>query len=303
MRGWRPSAPEKILKVERDGDVVWVGIIDKVRPDGDRARVNAVEAVQLLAEMPLPFPPPGITQASDSSGFGFWWRQMLYVFDLPDPRLFPPLPSALAEEEKRIADRFVFVTRALAASGLVSWMGGMNVVPGDGTREESVTANFPPLDVQAGFASLLRQCNAAGEATQYDRVKNIIWQASRQAGDAHSADRVAALRIWREAVIRLRRKSLNQLVMDQFVEHEGWKAFENTERHSPQEVLKTFNYGDLIHWGSERDDVLSPDEDAFRAADQRFAFLGAALGLAHVFIGFGELVRAAITPRTHLLIF
>jgi hypothetical protein len=46
--------------------------------------------------------------------------------------------------------------------------------------------------------------------------------------------------------------------------------------------------------------VLDPDEDDYAASIQRVQFFKAALGLAHITIGFGELARALTTPRSGL---
>ena len=72
------------------------------------------------------------------------------------------------------------------------------------------------------------------------------------------------------------------------------------EATAPQELIKTLNYGDLIHWGKTRGDVVAPEDDAYAAARQRSDFFGAALGLAHVSIGFGESARALATPSSEV---
>ena len=51
-----------------------------------------------------------------------------------------------------------------------------------------------------------------------------------------------------------------------------------------------YNYGDLIHWEARTD--VRVGTPAYLAAWQRFQFFLAAAGLAHIYIGFGELVKA-----------
>jgi len=45
---------------------------------------------------------------------------------------------------------------------------------------------------------------------------------------------------------------------------------------------------------------VSDDDEAFEAANQRSAFFRAALGLAHISIGFGELARALTTSSDRI---
>lgn len=64
--------------------------------------------------------------------------------------------------------------------------------------------------------------------------------------------------------------------------------------HSPTYYLSAYRYGDLIHWDSKREVIAAWETDPFYRHHERMAFLGAAAGLAHLYIGFSELVRAAI---------
>ena len=100
---------------------------------------------------------------------------------------------------------------------------------------------------------------------------------------------------WRSAARRLHTKSLNQLIRDKLVAEERLRAFRYDEEHTPAELLRIYDYGDLIHWDRERSPELAAfEQDPFTASDRRLAFLDAASGLAHLYIGFAELARAAI---------
>lgn len=64
-----------------------------------------------------------------------------------------------------------------------------------------------------------------------------------------------------------------------------WRAWRRTlqrltleQEWTPIDLLKTFRYGDLIHWDEPRRDLIDPHDDAARAVEQRYAFLIAALG-------------------------
>ncbi len=296
---WRPQPPTgPFIRVTRTaGDierVVWFGIMNSMIPKGDTAEVRAATPDSLLVGMPMPYPPPAIDHATDPAAFEHWWRQLIYVFDLPDPSLFLPLPHPMSEDDLRTVRRFTQVTHRLASCQVMSSAGGFTVRPGDDHTEERINADFPADDLQAGFAAFLRQCDRPQENASYNRVRGII---SGYAASTGGTDRVHVLRAWQRAIASLHHRSLDQLVRDAFVEREGWMAFAFTEEDPPDKLLEAFNYGDLLHWDPTR--ATSPDEsDELVEANQRYAFLTAALGLAHAYIGFGELVRTAVTAST-----
>ena len=68
----------------------------------------------LLMDMPLPYDPPRLRHVDDPEGFRYHWRQLHYVFDLPNPSLFPALPAPLAEEDSSLVERFIRTTHDLA---------------------------------------------------------------------------------------------------------------------------------------------------------------------------------------------
>lgn len=299
---WRPPAPERCIKILKDQEPFWIGVITHAVPVGDRINLQCQTADVLLASLPLPFQPPGIGLADNPSGFLHWWRKLLYVFDLPNPSFFPPLASPLDAEALHVAERFVAVTRTLASSAVVSSNASITGSQEDDQSEMVTIGDFPRAESQAGFASFLRQCHGADEPAGYKRVHDILWLALRD-NDPGRDTGLAFLRTWHGAAKRLDKRSLRQLMYDTFVDREGWRVFSDLqEKTSPEQLLKTFNYGAFLHWGDTRDRILSTDTAPFEAAHQQLDFLIAAVGLAHLYIGFGELVRSAITPPDRLLL-
>jgi hypothetical protein len=53
------------------------------------------------------------------------------------------------------------------------------------------TVDFPPFDLQAGFAVTLRQCDDTGEPASFSKVKNAIALACKEATDPAAAGEVA----------------------------------------------------------------------------------------------------------------
>lgn len=304
---WRPTPPAgnciKALRTGENGveEVGFVGFIAETTPQGDKLHVRAAGPEALLDDIPMRFEPPLIELASEPEGFRYWWRQM-YVLDISDPRLAPPLPAPLPRADLELVERFARTSRDLAESGVVSSVGGAEVKIADHTDEETVTVDFPRRDLQAGFTTFLRQCQGPSDEARFDLVHERLRAAAAAAVDDRAQERIAQLDQWRDVVATVRAKSLNQLVRDRLVAEEGWKIWEYQEPVKPVEVVRRLNYGDLIHWGSTRGMIAKESDDEYKAAMQRTEFFNAALGLAHVSIGFGEFARALITPATKLWI-
>lgn len=276
--------------------MVWVGILDHAEDAEGGIQVHASTAESVISTMPLRWEPPRVQLARDSEAARHWWRQLLYAFDIEDPRTVPPLPEALSTGDAATSERFVYVSAALAQSNVLSSNVSITVTPGAG---EEVLAQFPPIETQTGFSALLRQCDRPNEPASYRHVHAILWRANElDRDDLRRAARQRALEGWSALIKSLHRRSLNQLVRDKLVAVEGWRIFEYVEDLSPEALIRAFNYGDLIHWGDRRPELATGD--ALSVADQRFAFLSASVGLAYALIGFGELVRAAITPPNAL---
>lgn len=303
---WRPASPPgrciKALRTDENGveEIGFVGYIAETIPDGENVHVRASGPEGLLENLPLPFSPPLIELADEPDGYRYWWRQIVYVFDIDDPRLVPPLPSPLPPDELEYVERFVSTSRDLADSGVVSSVGGANVRIDDATGQESVVVDFPRRDLQAGFSTFLRQCQGPRDEARFDVVYGRLRRAAAAASDPRAQEQIRQLDVWRGMVKAARNKSLNQLVRDRLVAEENWKVWDYQEPARPEDIVRRLNYGDLIHWGTTRRMIAKPSEDEYKAAMQRSEFFNAALGLAHISIGFGELARALITPAAQL---
>jgi len=296
----RPGRVAKIIRRGADGAerTVFVGVITEEIPEGDHIRVNARSPEFLVTDhRDLPFPQPLHEYVREPKGFGFWWKQLDYVFGLPDPQRFPRLPEPLSATDSALAERFVYVATQLAASALLNAVGeGFTVnVPDPATSPEEIQRQFSGTDVHTGFAGLIRLCDSPKERASFHRVHRIVWLAAKAAGDDLVEHRLQQLTAWRNAVAKLHRKSLNQLVREKLAEEEGMTVFAYDEEHAPEELLSIHNYGDLLHYDEGKSSKLEQwRRDPVTQSDRRMAYLMAAAGLGHVYIGFGELARSAL---------
>ncbi|WP_406399584.1 hypothetical protein OH805_11075 [Streptomyces sp. NBC_00879] len=54
-------------------------------------KITASEFHATALPQPLRFAPPYADRSANPSGYAYWWQLIRLVFDLPDPRKFPPL--------------------------------------------------------------------------------------------------------------------------------------------------------------------------------------------------------------------
>jgi hypothetical protein len=213
-----------------------------------------------------------------------------YAFpELVDPCAFPRLPEPLQGPDLIVCRRYVAAAREMAQSALLSADDEMTVHIDDDTGEEHIDAAFTSNEIARGFAVLLRQFDSREERASFQTVYGLLRRTSMRSTDGRATERCDLLDSWKRAQGQLHGIELKRLVRR--------KVDPNLEfgnDHPPNYYLSAYNYGDLIHWDSNRDVIAFWEADPFYKQHERMAFLEAAAGLAHLYIGFGELVRTAL---------
>lgn len=290
---WRPTyrGDGRGLKVESGGKTIWAGLIDSEVPSGKSSKINALTAERMLEDMPLPWATPGRNRASNPMGFDYWWRMLHYGVGPPSPYAIPPLTAVLSSEEQERAGRFVEMAGHLAASTLLNSNAGVTIRSKEAGSYSGHDTTFLGKDIEIGFSTLLRHLDDERENASYQRVHNTLWQVSATAADSDASARSDTLRLWGRKVKLIHRKSADQLVRDRLVRDEGLNAFAYDEEHIPRQLIDMYQYGDLVHW-AEFKEAVQPEGVPFAADWQRESFFRAAAGVAHMYIGFAELVKA-----------
>jgi hypothetical protein len=232
-------------------------------------------------------PSDGALPAPDA--FVFWWRMLQYVFpDLHDPHSFPPLAKTPEAADMELFRRYIAAGEEMAASELLCADDEMTVYFGN-ENEERIRAIETSKEITRGFTTLLRQFDANEEPASFQVVSGRLRKLSMEAIDGNANERCTEIDAWRKAQSRLHATELQRLVRR--------KVDPNLEfgsDHPPTYYLSAYRYGDLIHWDSKREVIAAWEKDPFHKHRARMFFLEAASGLAHLYIGFGELVRTAI---------
>lgn len=292
---WRPTyrGDGRGMTVMSGGKTIWAGFIDSETPSGDASTISALTPERMLKDMPLPWPTPGLEGASNTAGFDHWWRMLHYGAELPNPYTVPPLTTPLSSDEQQRAGRFVEMAGHLAASTLLNSNAGVTIRSKEAGAYSGHDNTFPGKDIEIGFSTLLRHLDDDKENASYQKVKNDLSQACAAATDPAAEVRRETLELWSKKVKLIHRKSADQLVRDRLVRDEGLNAFAFDEEYIPRRLIQMYDYGDLVHW-AEFKEAVQPKDAPFSADWQREAFFRAAAGVAHVYIGFAELVKAII---------
>jgi hypothetical protein len=242
----------------------------------------------------MPWPPPLLEHSTNPAGFNFAWRMLHYVFGLSDPRNFPPLPEPLDEDSRARLERFVEAAKELAESAVLN---GSQRVTIDFSRETGVeqvtTEAFASKELMRGFSALFRQFDGEGEEASFLLVSGRLYRAAATSSDENRERRLSELTAWRKARGRLHGRDLKGLVAEK-LSREGRFGGDPLEKPAPAFLFSAYNYGDYLHWGEKRALIEDWRKEPFVDATRQMDFLEAASGLAHLYLGFGVLVRAAL---------
>jgi hypothetical protein len=243
----------------------------------------------------LRFPAPLAERAANPAGFEFWWKMLEFVFELPDPARFPKLGMTPGGGDLAALRRYVTAAEEMAESDLLNAEDAFTVHVADGGAGiEHVDTTFTSNEVTRGFTTLFRQFDSGNEPASFLQAQRILREADLAAPDVRSSERLAQLKLWGRARGNLRAENLKVRVGQKLRAAGRWAdGIPGEGTTSPETLISLYQYGELIHW-RETGSILEPAADPFEYAMQRMAFLNAATGLTHVYLGFSLLVRAAL---------
>jgi hypothetical protein len=245
---------------------------------------------------PLAFDPPLIEHATENgpNGFRLTWEKLNFAFALPDPAQFPSLP-ALTDEDRVILGRFVLVCRRLAGYSAISSDSCLSFASRGGPNESDINLDFPSDEAFSAASLCFRQLHSGNEDASFDRVKGRLSKAVQQLAEGDRADATAILEQWKSARGKLMNQLLETLVCRKAAPPNPPAdfAFSYSNIH-PESLIKTFQYGDLIHFSDERENLRLLTKHRANDAYNRYAVLLAISGLSHLYFGFALLIEAAL---------
>lgn len=258
--------------------------------------IRAVSFDTLAADHPIGFAPPLAEHSAAPEAFEFNWHLIQFVFGLPDPRAFPPYAGVIPPDLLAVFRRYTTAAAELAESAFLVHPTGVTVNVLDGGLDEQIEERFPPRENVRGFSVLFRQFYSDDETASCKAVQNVLWRLNKQAVDSSVDMRSDYLRAWTHAAGRLRGFSIKLLVSKRLQEQGRLPPGPCVNEHlpGPEMLISIYSYGEDIHWGKHRDQVAAYGKSAFDSAWTRMACFEAMVGLAHIYLGFAQLVEAAL---------
>jgi hypothetical protein len=165
----------------------------------------------------------------------------------------------------------------------------------DGSNQESITAEFPPRESIRGTTVLFRQLFSPEERASYSAVRKVIGRRIYEQRDADRDQRLEVQKRWNGAHGQLRQYLLTYLADKKVCDANNWKSDDLPDASvRPEPLIKTFLYGDLIHWdrGAKELDKLTDDE--FKRAWNTMHYLNVVTQLCHFYLGYSLLAKSAI---------
>ncbi|MBF6439274.1 hypothetical protein [Nocardia cyriacigeorgica] len=260
-----------------------------------RTSLQVLRLEDTIHPVDLKFDVPLINVAVNKIRFRRHWEKLTYLFDLPDPANFPSMYAHLTETDRAMMDRFVATCRNLAKYAVFNELGGGLSIKSANGEHWTVTADLPSHEQFSGVAATFRQLHNAEEEASFSKIEGRIQAAlNRLDEDARQGPRSVVSR-WREARAAIMKKTVPTLVCERIGETTGkMPPVCSLEGVVPDELIRQFNYGDMLHWGKYRDKLADLTEDENSEKFFQYAVLNSIISLGHLYFGFSILLESVL---------
>lgn len=241
----------------------------------------------------LGFDPPLEEYGKDgSTAFRHNWEKLDYVFGLPDPYAFQKIP--LLEADREGVERYIRMCRRLAGFSVINDDAGLSVSKQSGPLPYRVqVTNYPSDESFLGASAAFRQLHSNGEDASFMHAYNALFKAMKTLPDEQQAGVKDVVLQWRDA----RGKLMNHTLQTLTAVKAGNATLENPVSYgnvNPDELIRTFNYGDSLHFGDSRSQLDNLLADPHHEAYYKYAALLSIVGLSHLYFGFAVLLDRAL---------
>ncbi|MEV4207553.1 hypothetical protein [Nocardia salmonicida] len=243
----------------------------------------------------LQFDVPLIDVAANKISFQRHWEKLTYLFDLPDPADFPSVYSQLTETDRAMMTRFIATCRNLAGYAVFNGLGGgLSIKSADG-KGWTVTADLPSHEQFGAISATFRQLHNAEEEASFSKIEQRIQISLNKVEEVRRQGPRAVVNQWREARASIMNKTVPTLVCERIGETTGkMPPVLSLGGFAPDELIRQFNYGDMLHWGKYRDKLADLTEDENHEKFYKYAVLNSMISLGHLYFGFSVLLKSAL---------
>lgn len=262
--------------------------------DSITLRAVSVDAY-ITDQQVLRFPPPYLRYAAAPAKFDYAWRQLQFAFEFVDPSTAHPADASPTEPDLALIKRFTEKAKSLARSPFLAYPTTMTIHLSD-SDTEAVTTDFPHEENERGFMTLLRQFANEHEPASFKAVQSVATLDDRR---RRSGSNEAILRNWGKYHKKLLHRPPAVWLQHKAHPGEPWDKMVHGNGPRIDVLLRTYFYGDLIHFGEGRDDLEALNADTFGAAWYRMLLFDGATGLAMYYMGYAELLTFIYFPDEH----
>jgi len=236
-----------------------------------------------------------------AKGFRHHWEKLDYAFGLPDPSAFPQLN--IQGDDRGSVLRFIEVCQRLAKFSVINdntrLRGRKDATDGEWHIQVS---DYPSDESFVGASALFRQLHNDGEPACFTNAHNALFKAMRTLPDDQRDAAKGIVLQWKEARGKLMNHTLQTLTAVKVVDAGKTDNVGNITLESqvsygnvnPDTLIRTFNYGDSLHFGDARTQLDDLMADPFHEAYYKYAALLSIVGLSHLYFGFAELLASAL---------
>lgn len=255
-------------------------------------RIQAVGWESLTTTTDIGFPVPYGNELVDAAVGPHIWRMIQWVFAVPRLQLSTEL-SQLSSSDLDALHRFVRKGSDLATSPYLGHSSSMNV--SFGSNWEKIETNFPHRESTVGFLVTFRQFFDQSEPASYAVISRILRTEAQARGDSESVETLDAWgRLHRKLNLRCPRTWVELKAHRTETDKVGGPA---ANLHQPRikELVETYLYGDMVHYGKQRLSLAKIESDTYSTAAHEMTLHEGVAGLSMFYLGVAEAIRGRLT--------
>ncbi|MGC4990519.1 hypothetical protein [Nocardia salmonicida] len=288
---WPPAkdAPETAPSIQ-----FLLKITDRtVNLSGGTVELKATPIEDTIHPRSLRFDPPLQQFGKDGAkGFRHYWEMLDYVFDLPDPNGF--LQIELREDDRALVERYITMCRRLAGFSVINDDTELQVGCYPNRNDWYVRVlGFPADESFLGASAAFRQLHNDGEPACFSNAHNALFKAMNGLPEEQQVMVRDTVPLWRSARGKLMNHPIHTLTALK-VSNATLDKPVSYGNVNPDELIRTFNYGDSLHFGEGRDQLDNLLADPFHEAYYKYSALISIVGLSHFYFGFAVLLDSAL---------
>lgn len=251
-----------------------------------REYTGAIHPVQLK------FGPPLQDFATNPKAFKYHWERLTYLFDLPDPIVFPALK--IDETDTATLVRFVDHCQQLAGYSAINDGGSITYQRSRDSSDWQMLTDFPSHESFTGLSGTFRQLHHEKEKASFSIVYRVLEKATKHLAEPAEAREV--LKQWAAVHHQLNQQMVATMICERL--QEGVTATNppvSLKGIKPADMIEAHNYGDSLHWGSKREELAELQNDEMAESFHKTCCISAMIQLSHFYFGFAVLTGAALS--------